>query len=44
VKGGRVTERGTHDELMKLGGEYLYLVLLPFLFIFLNPRHFLLFL
>jgi len=27
-----VAERGTHDELMKLGGDYHYLVLLPFLF------------
>ena len=34
VKGGRVTERGTHDEMMKFDGYYLHFVLLPFLFPF----------
>jgi len=33
VKGGRVTERGTHDELMKLGGDF---VLCRFVFLYLG--------
>jgi len=33
VKGGRVTERGTHDELMELGGVYFHLVLSVSLFV-----------